>query len=105
MTSHALQITGDDLTAALTAALAEKSLPLLLHDVLETKMKRGDTDCRAFKAMAKYQFGVGLNATVESAAEALRQWARKGLLNPSPELTAFVRDIQDFDAGKYGRAA
>jgi hypothetical protein len=92
----ALSLTHSDLTAAL-AAMAK---PLLLHDALKLKRLRGDQDCAGFKLVAR-EFGSGLNATVGGALEAMRQWTRKGCIQLTPSVHAFVADLTALEDGTF----
>jgi hypothetical protein len=94
-----LALTRDDIIAALST----RPLPFLLHDVLDVKMMRGDGDCDTFKRLATYQFGSGLNATAGGALWAMQCWTKKGQVNRTPEIIAFMADLEAVET--FGRAA
>ncbi len=83
--------------------------PTFLRDVLKMKRERGDNDCDAFRRVAK-EFGVGLNATVVGASNAMRQWiakqeAGKKLFfsySTKDERKAFLADLDAVRNGTFG---
>jgi hypothetical protein len=89
---------------SLMAMQNSMTLPLLLHDAVALKEARGDTDIAAFKLVAR-EFGSGLNATVGGALDAMRQWTRKGCVQRTPAVEAFICDLQAIETGVFGRAA
>ena len=101
-----LSRTRDGIIGALTFAPAA---PTFLRDVLKMKRERGDNDCDAFRRVAK-EFGVGLNATVSGASNAMRQWiakqeAGKKLFfsySTKDERKAFLADLDAVRNGTFG---
>ena len=79
--------------------------PTFLRDVLKMKRERGDNDCDAFRRVAK-EFGVGLNATVSGASNAMRQWmAGKKVYfgySNADERKAFLADLDAVRNGTFG---
>lgn len=70
-------LTRDDLISALKPCRFAAPKPAFLRDVLRMKRNRGDADADQFKAVACYDFAVKLNATIDGAAWAMRQWIAK----------------------------
>ena len=101
-----LSRTRDGIIKALTFAPAA---PTFLRDVLKMKRERGDNDCDAFRRVAK-EFGVGLDATVSGASNAMRQWitkqeAGKKLFfsySNADERKAFLADLDAVRSGTFG---
>lgn len=104
MTNQAFSTTVADIARSLAEAQASMVLPLLLHDAVELKRLRGDADVRQFKLVAR-EFGSGLNATVGGALDAMRQWTAKGCVQRTPAVEAFMADLEQIDAGIFGREA
>ncbi|TKT80020.1 hypothetical protein [Aquamicrobium sp. LC103] len=77
MNAEARIQTRDGLISALKPGLLPKAKPTLLRDVLRMKRARGDADADQFKTLARLEFASRLDATIEGAAWALRQWIAK----------------------------
>jgi hypothetical protein len=98
-----VDLTAADLARTLEAMQQTMTLPLLLSDALDLKRARGDGDCFTFAHIAKREFGSGLNATVPGALEALKQWTRKGAIQRTPAVEAFMADLAAIEAGTFGK--
>jgi hypothetical protein len=103
--SAALSLTAADVARTLEAMQSSMVLPMLLSDALVLKQARGDADCFTFRSIAKREFASGLNATVPGALEALKQWTRKGAIQRTPAVEAFMADLAAIEAGTFGKPA
>jgi hypothetical protein len=92
--SAALSLTAADVARTLEAMQSSMVLPMLLSDALVLKQARGDADCFTFRSIAKREFASGLNATVPGALEALKQWTRKGAIQRTPAVEAFMATLR-----------
>lgn len=91
----------DGIIAALTPA---PHTALTLRHVLAAKRARGDLDAERFRLIATFDFAHRLEATVEGAAWAMRQWIAKAdrlgwSEGKKAERVAFLADLDAVLAG------
>ena len=106
LNAHSYDLTRSGLISALTPkpGLLPKMHPTLLRDALFMKRARGDADADQFKTIACREYASMLDATIQGAAGAMRQWlAKADKLRWSDEKrarnAAFLADLTAIEDG------
>lgn len=106
MTAHSMSLTQTGLISALSPkpGLALQVHPVFLRDALRMKRARGDADADQFKTIACREYASMLDATIQGAAGAMRQWiAKADKLGWSDERrdrnAAFLADLTAIENG------